>query len=171
MTNDKPMTPEQLNQLIKDVTGRTERRMRNPRYRQSGLDDKAVTSSKREDRADLPELSLDNDPVAVAKELAKLIAARRDVLLNGYTPVRIIAEPGQAPYASELTSEAVRAYAFEICRCIKNGDDAPLPKDVAQLYLHGLEGQWGLRPFNGISTAPLLGSDGGIRSANGYDEE
>jgi putative DNA primase/helicase len=107
----------------------------------------------------------------VAKELATLIAARRDVLLNGYTPVRVIVELGQTPYASELTTEAVRTYAFEICRCIKNKEDAPLPKDVAQLYLHGLEGQWHLRPLNGISTSPLLAADGSIRSANGYDEE
>jgi putative DNA primase/helicase len=45
----------------------------------------------------------------------------------------------------------------------------PLSKDIAQLYLHGLEGSWGLKPFRGIVTAPILSNDGTIRTASGYD--
>jgi hypothetical protein len=45
-----------------------------------------------------------------------------------------------------------------------------MPRDIGQLFLHGLEGQRGLRPLNGIATSPLLGTDGSIRSATGYDE-
>ena len=124
--------------------------------------------------ARLPELSLDDDPVAVAKKLAKLIAENSNVLLNGYTPVRVLIEAGQEPRAVPLTTEAVRACAFEICRCVKTtrGDDivdAPLRRDHALIYLNGLEGEWGLRPLRGISTSPLLGDDGSIRTANGYD--
>ena len=114
-------------------------------------------------------------PVDAAKELAKLIATRRDVLLNGYTPVRVVIEAGQDPRAVPLTAEAVRTYASEICRCMKTTKDkgrieVSLPRDIAQLYLLGLEGQWGLRPLRGISTTPLLGADGSVRNADGYDE-
>jgi hypothetical protein len=126
-------------------------------------------------RKSLPKLDLDADPVAVAKALAALIASRRDILLNGHTPVRVVIEQGQDPRAVELTPEAVRAYAYDICRCIKTGKnkdsvETPLKQDIAKLYLHGLEGEWGLRPLRGISTSPLLASDGSIRSASGYDE-
>jgi RepB DNA-primase from phage plasmid len=126
--------------------------------------------------AALPELSLDADPVAVARKLAGLISERRDILLNGYTPVRVIHEIGQDPRAVELTPKMVRAYAHEIVRCVKtdkDGDiyDAPLKPDIAKLYVYGLEGEWGLRPLRGISTSPLLASDGSIRTASGYDED
>ena len=30
-------------------------------------------------------------------------------------------------------------------------------------------GEWGLRPLNGIATAPLLWDDGSIKSIKGYD--
>jgi putative DNA primase/helicase len=123
----------------------------------------------------LPELNLDADPVAVARELAALIAQERDILLNGYMPVRVVAEEGQEPHAIELLPESVRAYAYGICRCIKmvrdKAAEVPLKTDIANLYLNGLEGQWGLKPLRGISTSPLIGSDGSIRSAAGYDEE
>jgi hypothetical protein len=52
-------------------------------------------------------LSLDDDPVAVAKKLAKLIAENSNVLLNGYAPVRVLNEAGQEPRAVPLTTEAV----------------------------------------------------------------
>ena len=128
------------------------------------------------DRERLPEIDLDADPVACAKVLARLIAERRDILLNGYTPVRVVVEDGQEPRAAELTNEALRAYAYGICRCMKaKGDDdrveVPLTRNIAQLYLLGLEGEWGLHPLTGISTAPLLSADGSIRTVSGYDEE
>jgi hypothetical protein len=76
------------------------------------------------------------------------------------------------------TTEGVRVLAHEICiptkeivtRDATTRIPAPLSKDVAQLYLHGLEGKWGLNPFRGIVTAPILSDDGSIRSASGYDE-
>ena len=42
--------------------------------------------------------------------------------------------------------------------------------DIASLYLKGLEGNWSLRPFRGITTAPILSANGDIRIADGYDE-
>jgi hypothetical protein len=137
--------------------------------------DIARLRQKFESDGSLPELSLDDDPVTVAKKLAGLFAERRDILLNGYTPVRVVCEAGQEPRAVELTPEAVRVYAHDICRVVKTNKagikvETTLRPDIAKLYLHGLEGEWGLRPLRGISTSPLLATDGSIRSASGYDE-
>ena len=43
-----------------------------------------------------------------------------------------------------------------------------LPDRVARMYLE-MDGEWGLQPLAGISTAPLLSSDGSVRAAEGYD--
>jgi putative DNA primase/helicase len=128
---------------------------------------------------DLPELIINgSDPTATAKDLATLIAARDDFLFNGHAPVHIAAEAGCLPRALGLTTEMVRVIAHEICVPIKvrpmrgraERTPAPLSKDIAGLYLHGLEGGWGLKPFRGITTAPILSDDGAIRTASGYDE-
>jgi len=121
----------------------------------------------------LPQLNIDGDPVTIAKELAILITLHRDILLNGYTPVRVVCEEGQDPHAIELTPEGVRAYASEICQFItkRKGGKPSLKTDIANIYLQGLEGQWGLQPLRGISTSPILSADGSIRIADGYDEE
>src|SRR5262245_17449367 len=127
---------------------------------------------------DLPELIINSsDPTATAKDLATLIAKRDDFLFNGHAPVRIAAETDCLPHAIEATTEMVRVLAHEICvptkvRTRKDVEEripVPLSKDIAQLYLHGLEGSWGLEPFRGITTAPILGDDGSIRTASGYD--
>jgi CHC2 zinc finger len=127
---------------------------------------------------DLPELIINSsDPTATAKDLAALIAERDDFLFNGHAPVRVAAEADCLPRALEITTEMVRVLAHEICIPTKelvarSGDvrvPAPLSKDVAQIYLHGLEGRWGLKPFHGITTAPILSDDGAIRTASGYD--
>jgi hypothetical protein len=88
--------------------------------------------------------------------------------------VEIVAEAGTMPRATTVTLEAVQVFAHEICtpvRIIK--DEAvrvTLGKDVAGLYLRGLQGRWGLRPFNGITTAPILAGDGTFRTGSCYDE-
>jgi hypothetical protein len=132
------------------------------------------------DRRALPELLInDSDPTATAKALAALIAKRDDFLFNGHAPVRITVEAGYLPRALEVTTEVVRVLAHEVCtptklRTKKDKDKVerirvPLSKDIATLYLHGLEGSWGLKPFQGITRAPILADDGSIRIANGYD--
>ena len=128
----------------------------------------------------LPELIVSgSDPTATAKELAALIAKRDDFLFNGHAPIHVAAEADCLPRALEVTTEMVRVLAHEICIPTKvritgtkgkvGRTPAPLSKDIAQLYLHGLEGSWGLKPFRGIVTAPILSGDGSIRSASGYD--
>jgi hypothetical protein len=115
----------------------------------------------------------DSDPTAVAKELAGLIAARDDFLFNGNALVRVVVEANGMPHAIEVTTEAVRVLAHEICNPIKKLKQGDIPvalkTDIANIYLHGLEGRWGLKPFRGITTAPILGDDGSIRIASGYD--
>jgi hypothetical protein len=74
----------------------------------------------------------------------------------------------------------VRVFAHEICIPVKWIEPkkqkqlikvrTTLSHDIANLYLHGLEGQFGLKPFKGITTAPILSDDGSFRVASGYDE-
>jgi putative DNA primase/helicase len=129
----------------------------------------------------LPELIISgSDPTATAKDLAALIAKRTDFLFNGHAPIHVAAEADCLPRALEVTTEMVRVLAHEICiptkvRITKGKKGkferipAPLSKDIALLYLNGLEGSWGLKPFRGIVTAPILSDDGSVRSASGYD--
>jgi hypothetical protein len=77
-------------------------------------------------------------------------------------PVRVAVEANGMPHALEVTTEAVRVLAHEICNPIKrikqNEIPVALKTDIANLYLHGLEGRWGLKPFQGITshgTAPF----------------
>src|SRR5262249_19513160 len=127
-----------------------------------------------------PELIVnESDPTATATELAALFAARGDFLFNGHTPVRVAAETDNLPRAIEVTTEAVRVYAHKLCRPVRmrkanDGTETiptPLSRDIAQLYLNGLEGTWGLKNFRGITTSPILKGDGSIRIAAGYDRE
>jgi hypothetical protein len=130
-------------------------------------------------RGALPALIINKgDPTATAKELAALFAAREDFLFNGYAPVQIVVEGDDLPRAIVVTTEALRVYAHSLCRPVKirhgkRGEPtpAPLSNDIARLYLHGLEGQWGLRSFRGITTAPILKDNGSIRTVAGFDRE
>jgi hypothetical protein len=86
------------------------------------------------------------------------------------------------PHAIAVTPETVRVFAHEICTPVKFVNSkkpgaAPekikttLSTDIANLYLRGLQGRWGLKPFNGITTAPILAGDGSFRTVSGYDEK
>jgi hypothetical protein len=127
-----------------------------------------------------PELIIsESDPTATATELAALFAAREDFLFNGHAPVRVATETDNLPRALKVTNEAVRVYAHRLCRPVKiikaKGETATVPvalsRDIAQIYLNGLEGVWGLKNFHGITTSPILKNDGSIRVATGYDRE
>jgi hypothetical protein len=127
---------------------------------------------------DLPELIINpHNPPATARELASLIAKGTEFLFNGNTPVRVTSEDDEMPRAIEVTNEAVRDLAHKLCVPIKAQTTqhgvlrtrVPLSRDIASLYLNGLEGEWRLKIFRGITTAPILGDDGSIRTAQGYD--
>jgi hypothetical protein len=147
------------------------------------LDDIRLLAQEQD--TDKPDLVInESDPTATAIELAALFAEREDFLFNGNAPVRVAVEADNLPRAIEVTNEAVRIYAHKLCRPVKfrtarrgpnKGEveviPVPLDRDIAQLYLNGLEGQWGLRNFRGITTSPILKHDGSIRVADGYDGE
>ena len=127
----------------------------------------------------LPELVItSSNPAASAKGLAVLLAKEDTFLSNGNAPVQVVVDDDNMPRAVEVTPEAVRVVAHEICKPVKvrpiNGGTARvavgLSRDIALLYLNGLEGHWGLQPFRGITTAPILKNDGTVRIAHGYDE-
>jgi hypothetical protein len=124
----------------------------------------------------LPELIIDGgDLTAAAKQLAQMFAKHRRFLSNGTEPIQIVHENGEMPRAVVVTPEAVRVFGHEICtpkKFSKKGEIIPatLSIDIANLYLRGLQGRWGIKPFNGITTAPILASDGSFRTGSGYDE-
>jgi hypothetical protein len=79
-----------------------------------------------------------------------------------------------APIAERLTHYNVILIAHRYCRPVsrtKTGGTEPitLPDNVARMYL--ALGQWGLLPLTGITTAPVLDADGGIRALGGYDPD
>jgi putative DNA primase/helicase len=138
------------------------------------------TIRRRLRREGLPDLVINEaDLTTTVKQLAIFIATRDDFLSNGYTPVQIVTDVNNLPRAIEVTTEAVRVRAHEVCNptkvyYTKKGEERVavwLSKDIAGLYLYGLEGDWRLNPFRGIASAPILKHDGSIRIANGYDPE
>jgi hypothetical protein len=123
----------------------------------------------------LPELIIDpGNLVGVAKQLAAMFAQHRRFLFNGHEPIQVVHETDGMPRAVPVTPEMVRVFADEICtptKVVKKRKvRVTLSKDISNLYLHGLVGQWDLKPFNGITTAPILASDGSFRTVSGYDE-
>jgi putative DNA primase/helicase len=112
---------------------------------------------------------------ALAKKLATFLANRDDLLSNGYVPVRIVVDENNLPHAIELTTDAVRVCAHEVCNPMKmrGGQrvSVKLSLELARLFLDGLEGRWGLKVFRGITTSPILKNDGSIRITCGYDAQ
>jgi hypothetical protein len=119
--------------------------------------------------ADLPD---------TARELAAMLATVPHLFDRG-GPARIARDRTRGGFVEPLTIHGVVNEAHRIARpwqWAKNRDgaterrDITLPERVAKLYLDHREA-WGLRPLDGITSAPLLHPDGTIRSAEGYDPE
>ena len=120
--------------------------------------------------ADLPD---------TAAELAAMLAAVPHLFDRG-GPARIARDRRRDGFVVEaLTLNGVVNEAHRVARpwCwVKNRDgglerrDVTLPERVAKLYLDNRDG-WGLRPLDGITSAPLLHADGTVRAAEGYDAE
>jgi hypothetical protein len=122
-----------------------------------------------------PELIINfGDLTETAKQLANMFAQHQHFLFNGFEPVQVVRENEEMPRAVTVRPEAVRVFAHELCIPVKlvkkEKIRITLSNDIANLYLHGLQGQWGLKAFNGITTAPILGDDGSLRTGSGYDE-
>jgi len=118
--------------------------------------------------ADLPD---------TAAELAAMLATVPHLFDRG-GPARIALDRTHGGFVVEaLTINGVVNEAHRIARPWllaknRNGDmerrDVTLPERVAKLYLDNRDG-WGLRPLDGITSAPLLHADGTVRAAEGYD--
>ncbi len=119
-------------------------------------------------RADLPD---------TAAELAQLLALR-PMLFDRGVPVRLATDCQRGGLlAAPLDLNGVVNEAHAVARPwthakARDGgmmrQDVTLPDRVARLYLD-LRGHWGLRPLDGIASAPLLAEDGEVRAAEGYD--
>jgi putative DNA primase/helicase len=115
------------------------------------------------------------DLSATALAVRDLLAGSGRLYDRG-VPVRVVTPTdGGLPFASPLTKHGVVMETHALCepvRIIGNGQLHPvtLPDRVAQMYLDMLH-NWKLEPLAGISTAPLLSADGGIRAATGYDPD
>jgi hypothetical protein len=120
------------------------------------------------DAADLPE---------TAADLARRLAGR-PLLFDRGGPARLAFDAQRGGMAAEpLTVNGVVIEAHAVCRPwqwrrARGGAleraEITLPERVARLYLD-MKGEWGLRPLDGIASAPLLSEDGGLRVADGYD--
>lgn len=131
----------------------------------NGNDFTETWASPSEPPPDLPELFINpHDPTATAKELAGIIARDTEFLFNGNAPVRITAEDDEMPRAIEVTNEAVRVLAHQLCVPIKlsahrravHKEPVPLSAEIAGLYLNGLEGRWGTQNVQGYHDSANL---------------
>ncbi len=123
------------------------------------------------DGADLPD---------TAAELAAMLAKVPHLFDRG-GPARMARDRTRDGFVVEtLTLSGVVTEAHRIARPwqrVRNrgsGEmerrEITLPERVAKLYLDHRDG-WGLRPLDGITSAPLLHPDGTIRAAEGYYPE
>ncbi len=120
------------------------------------------------DSADLPK---------TARELAGALAAMPNMFDRG-APVRLVRDAMRDTHVAQtLSVHGVVNAAHAILRPYNIRADREgnpqchhitLPERVASLYLDNRDG-WGLRPLDGITTAPLLASDGSLRVVEGYD--
>jgi hypothetical protein len=103
------------------------------------------------------------------------LLAVSNALFDRGVPVQII-KPADAtmPRVVPLTKHGVVMVAHGLCQPMKRDDSGNLVPTtlsvrVAEMYLDIHD--WNLRPLAGISTAPLLASDGSVRTVEGYDAE
>ena len=113
------------------------------------------------------------DLPATARALRGVLAASGCLYDRGI-PVKVVRYAGGGPpLAVRLTVNSVVVETHRLCRPVKlnkEGERAEvtLPDRAARMYLD-MAGDWGLPSLAGITTAPLLASDGAVRMAEGYD--
>ena len=114
-----------------------------------------------------------------AAEMAPLLAAQAH-LFDRAGPARLATDAASGgQVVTLLTVEGVVSEAHKVTRpwrwrALRDGSMEPenvtLPDRVARLYLDNRAG-WGLRPLDGITSAPLVHANGGVRVVQGYDAE
>jgi hypothetical protein len=127
--------------------------------------------------ASLPELQvIASDLPATAAALGDILRDAEGLYERGGLAVRLSrpTDAGEAPLmARPLTKHTVVVEAHRACRPVAWSDDekalvpVTLPNRCAEMWLDS--GDYGLPALAGITTAPLLAADGGIRAVEGYD--
>jgi hypothetical protein len=120
-----------------------------------------------------PDLLVHVGDLPATVHVLRNLLATSDSLFDRGGPVLIIRPvDGSMPIAVPLTRHGVVMEAHKLCQPVKIAADGKrkpvtLPDRVAEMYLDMHE--WRLRALAGISTAPLLASDGSMRTLQGYD--
>jgi hypothetical protein len=121
-----------------------------------------------------PDLVIDSGNLPATTRALRDLFASAGCLFDRDMPVKVVQPADCGPMiANRLTVNNVVVEAHHVCRPVKlddKGERIPvtLPERVARMYLD-MVGEWNLPSLVGISTAPLLAPDGGIREAAGYD--
>ena len=125
-----------------------------------------------------PRLLVENcDPDRTVPALRDILSDAGDLYDRG-VPVRLAFDQIQGgAVAQVMTADGLVLMAHTVSRPyvlkeLKDGtiveDNVRLSRTFAVMYLDW-RGEWRLPPLNGIASAPLLGGDGAIHSAQGYD--
>jgi len=119
-----------------------------------------------------PDLQVRSDDLsATARELARIIAKSGRVFDRAGPAKLTQSSSERVPQVKPLTPDSVVNVAHELARPVEKKSQprfVTLPHRVARLYL-ALD-EWGLLPIKGITTGPLLSSDGSMRLVEGYDD-
>jgi phage/plasmid primase-like uncharacterized protein len=116
------------------------------------------------------------DPDRAVEALRDILSEAGGLYDRGM-PVRLASDQTQGGTVVQvMTPDALVLWIHQVCRPYvlkkrKEGTievDARLPRNLAVMYLDW-RGEWRLPALNGIASAPLLGNDGRIHSAQGYD--
>jgi len=123
-----------------------------------------------------PELVVhEADPPSTVHPACDLLATCPTLFERGVPVAIILPADGGTPQAVPLTLTNVVMRVHELAQPVRiSAKGVPVPTRfpdwAARSYLE-LKGEWGLPPLAGLTGAPLLGSDGSIRAARGYDRE
>jgi hypothetical protein len=131
------------------------------------------TADRRAD--EMPELVIDAaDYPRAARQVRDLLASDTSIVERG-TPMKVEKAEKGPPKATPLNTEQIVLAVHRLCQPVKLGKGGrslpiTLPSRVAHMFL-AMSSEWNLRPLVGITTAPLLESDGSVRAVEGYDRK
>jgi putative DNA primase/helicase len=151
-------------------------RTRNDRRARSNGGDAAPDPNKILEEAAKPELVVETARLPAAAAAVRDLFAGAGVYYEWGTPAKVVSSSdGSLPQIVPLSVDGVVNEVDALCRPIKLTPDGKriectLPDRVARQYL-AKKHEWQLPRLAGTTTAPLLGEDGGIRAAEGFDRE
>jgi hypothetical protein len=112
------------------------------------------------------------DLPATTYALRDLFVAAGELFDRGRMLTRLVTDAEGQVWGQQMAITNIVMAAHDICRPVKiddKGDIRPitLPDRVARMYLE--LGDWGVRPLAGVTTSPIIRSDGSILAERGYD--